>query len=206
MLLDGLLGTLGLSALALATALPAGLALAAWRLFGGRLAFIAVAIIEFLRTTPALVQLFWIFYALPILIGVRLEAFHAAFIALSLYTAAFMAEIFRAGIESVERGQWDAAKALGMNWLAQMRRVVVPQAVQRMLPPLVNQAIELTKTTSLVATIAYADLLYNALVLASQTFRPLEIFTGVALVYFVILTALSLAAGRLERRFAAGRA
>ena len=157
--------------------------------------------IEIFRTTPPLVQLFWFFFALPILVGVEMTPFAAASLTFAIQSAAFFAEAFRAGIVSVDRGQWEGARALGMTQRQLMRRVVLPQAVKRMLPAFLERVIELMKTTTLVATISYADLLFQANEVAQKTFRPLEVFTVAALMYFVVIYGFSLVAGRLERRW-----
>jgi polar amino acid transport system permease protein len=129
--------------------------------------------------------------------------FVAAVLTFSIQSAAFFAEVFRAGIVSVERGQWEAARALGMSSHQAMRRVVLPQAVKRMLPAFMERSIELMKTTTLVATISYADLLFQANEVAQKTFRPLEVFSVAALAYFVVIFATSAIAHRVERRLAA---
>ena len=123
---------------------------------------------------------------------------------LSLYTAAFYAEIFRGGIVSIERGQWDAARALGMRWSLMMRLVVLPQAVRRMVPPFMNQSIIQLKNTSLVSTIAVPDLLYQGQLITADTYRPLETYTMVAVIYFLLLFPMTLLAQAWERRLAKG--
>jgi polar amino acid transport system permease protein len=201
LLLDGLLQTLLLSAAAIAGGLVIGLVLALMRLSGRRwLAWPAIAVIEFFRSTPPLVHLFWVFYALPILIGVNLTPFAAATVALSIQSGAFFAEVYRAGIVSVERGQWEAGRALGMRPAALMRRIVLPQALRRMVAPFTERAFELVKTTALAATLAYGELLYQAMVLVSRTYRPLEIYSTVALIFFAVLFSASLILRRVERR------
>jgi polar amino acid transport system permease protein len=202
-LLAGLLGTLQVTLASLAFGLPAGLLACAMRLWGGRIAAaIAIGYIAVFRTTPPLVQLFWIFYALPIVVDVKLEPFDAAVIALSLQSGAFFAEVFRGGIVSVERGTWEAGRAIGLQRWTLLRRIVLPIAIKRMMPAFLERVIELMKTTSLVSAIAYADLLYTAMVLSAKTFRPLEIFTTVALMYFVVLFGVSLATRAVEARLA----
>ena len=156
--------------------------------------------IQFFRNTPPLVHFFWFFYALPILVGVSLSPFFAALLALSIQSGAFFAEVYRGGIVSIERGQWEAGRAIGMPYATLMRRIILPQALRRMIPPFVERAFELTKTTALAATVAYSELLYSAMTLTSQTFRPLEIYTAVAVLYFVVLFAASLAIRRVEVR------
>jgi polar amino acid transport system permease protein len=199
----GLLNTLKVTAAALVLGVPLGLLLALMRLSKTRLlAWPAGAVIEVFRTTPPLVQLFWFFFALPILIQVEMTPYVAAVLTFSIQSAAFFAEVFRGGIVSVERGQWEAGRALGMNPRQLLRRVVLPQAVKRMLPAFLERAIELMKTTTLVATVSYADLLFQTNEVAQKTFRPLEVFTVSALIYFAVIFAASSLMGVLERRWA----
>ena len=146
-----------------------------------------VAFIEVFRCTPLLVQIIWFYYALPVILGVQIPAVVAAVMVLSLYTGAFYAEIFRGGIVSIEAGQWDAARALGLRWGQVMRHVVLPQAIRRMVPPFMNQSIIQLKNTSLVSTIAVPDLLYQGTLITADTYRPLEVYTVVAVIYFALL-------------------
>lgn len=146
-----------------------------------------VAFIEVFRCTPLLVQIIWFYYALPVILGVQIPAVAAAVMVLSLYTGAFYAEIFRGGIVSIEAGQWDAARALGLRWGQVMRHVVLPQAIRRMVPPFMNQSIIQLKNTSLVSTIAVPDLLYQGTLITADTYRPLEVYTVVAVIYFALL-------------------
>lgn len=200
----GLLNTLKITGTALAFGIPLGLVLALMRLSTRRwLAWPAGFVIEVFRTTPPLVQLFWFFFALPILIRVEMTPFVAAALTFSIQSAAFFAEVFRGGIVSVERGQWEAARAIGMNPRQTLRRVVLPQAVKRMLPAFMERAIELMKTTTLVATISYADLLFQANEVAQKTFRPLEVFSTAALLYFIVIFGFSVVVRRIELRLAA---
>ena len=201
LLLLGLLNTLKITSTALAFGIPLGLALALLRLAPTRwLSWPARFIIEFFRTTPPLVQLFWFFFALPILVGIEMTPYLAAALTFSIQSSAFFAEVFRAGIESIDRGQREGALALGMSMPQSMRRIILPQAIKRMIPAFLERSIELMKTTTLVATVSYADLLYQANDLAQKTFRPLEVFTVTALIYFVFIYAVSLLVHRLERR------
>jgi polar amino acid transport system permease protein len=121
---------------------------------------------------------------------------------LTFYTGAFYAEIFRAGIVSIEPGQWDAARALGLRPWPLMRQVILPQAVKRMIPPFMNQSIIQLKNTSLVSTIAVPDLLYQGQLITADTYRPLETYTVVAIVYFVLLFPATVFAQVYERRIA----
>ena len=203
LLAEGLVNTLKVTGTALSCGLVLGLVLALLRLSRHRLAsWPAGFVIEVFRTTPPLVQLFWFFFALPLLVGIEMTPFMAAAVTFSIQSAAFFAEVFRAGIQSVERGQWDGARAIGMTHAQAMRRIVLPQAVKRMIPAFMERAIELMKTTTLVATISYADLLFAANEISQKTFRPLETFTVVALIYFVVIFWRSLLARRLELRLA----
>jgi polar amino acid transport system permease protein len=200
LLLLGLVNTLKVTGLSLSFGIALGLALALMRLSRRRLLSVpASAVIEVFRTTPPLVQLYWFFFALPILLNVSLSPFTASVATFSIQSSAFFAEVFRAGIESVAHGQWDAAKALGMSHRQQMRRIVLPQAVKRMIPSFLERSIELLKTTTLVSTVAYADLLFQANDLAQKTFRPLEVYTVAAVLYFLTIYPISLLVRAIER-------
>jgi Binding-protein-dependent transport system inner membrane component len=143
-----------------------------------------------------------VLYALPVVLGIDIPAHVAAVLVLSLYTGAFYAEIIRGGVNSIERGQWDAARAIGMRRRQVMRHVILPQAVKRMIPPFMNQSIIQLKNTSLVSTIAVADLLYEGTIITAATYRPLEVYTMVAVIYFLVLFPLTVAAQHVERRLA----
>jgi polar amino acid transport system permease protein len=161
-----------------------------------------VAYIEVFRCTPLLVQIVWFYYALPVVLGIDIPAHVAATLVLSLYTGAFYAEIIRGGVNSIARGQWDAARAIGMRRAQVMRHVILPQAVKRMIPPFMNQSIIQLKNTSLVSTIAVGDLLYQGTIITAATYRPLEVYTMVAVIYFVVLFPLTMAAQQVELRLA----
>ncbi|MCP2158538.1 UNVERIFIED_ORG: polar amino acid transport system permease protein [Rhizobium sp. SLBN-170] len=160
-------------------------------------------VIEIFRCTPVLVQLVWCYYALPILTGIELSPGSAAFITLTLYGASFFGEIIRGGIISVDLGQWDAGRALGMRRHQLMARVVLPQAFRRMIPPLMNQTVLQLKNTSLLSVLAVPDLLYQGQLITSASYRPLETYTMIAVIYFILLFPLTRFAHRLEAR--AGR-
>lgn len=201
LLAEGLVNTLKVTGTALSCGLVLGLGLALMRLSPRRwLAWPAGFVIEVFRTTPPLVQLFWFFFALPMIIGIEMTPFLAAAVTFSIQSSAFFAEVFRGGIVSIERGQWEGAMAIGMTRRQALHRIVLPQAVKRMIPAFLERSIELMKTTTLVATIAYADLLFAANEISQKSFRPLETFTVVALIYFLVITAFSLIARRFERR------
>ena len=203
LLLLGLVNTLKVTILALVFGVPLGLGAALLRLSSNRLVRGAVGfLIEFFRSTPPIVQLFWFFFALPLLTGIEISPFGASVLTFSIQSSAFFAEVFRGGIVSIERGQWDAAKAIGMTRNQILARIILPQAVTRMIPAFLERVIELMKTTTLVATVSYADLLYQANNIAQSTFRPLEVYTVAAVMYFAVLFPTSLGVRRLERRLA----
>src|SRR4029079_9282804 len=127
------------------------------------------------------------YYAFPIVLGQQLTPFVAAVLALTLNTAAYCAEIFRGGIVSIERGQWEGAKAIGMTRSMTMRRIVVPQVMKRMLPAFTNRGIELAKVSSRASLLAVSEVIYQGRLLSSTYYRPLEILTVVALVYLVLI-------------------
>ena len=156
--------------------------------------------VELFRCTPLLVQIVWFYFALPIVLQVELPDWFAAGLGLTLYMGAFATEIFRGGIISIDKGQWQATRALGMTWPELMQNIILPQAIKRMVPPFVNQSIIQLKNTSLLYVVAIPDLMYTGSIIVSDTFRPLEVYTVVAAAYFVILYPLTLYAARLEAR------
>ena len=158
--------------------------------------------VQFIRCTPLMVQVVWFYYALPILTGFNLGSWLAAGIGLTLYMAAFSAEIFRGGVISIEPGQWNAARALGMSYRKMMWHVILPQATRRMIPPFVNQSVLQLKNTSLLYVVAVPDLMYTSYELTARTYRPLETYTFVALIYFGILYPMTRLAKRLETKHA----
>lgn len=203
LLLLGLVNTIKVTGLALLFGIPLGLGLALSRLSQFRaLSMVAAFIVEFFRTTPPLVQLFWFFFAFPILFDVNMTPFTTAIVTFSIQSSAFFAEIFRSGIQSIDRGQWEGAKAIGMSRNQSLRRVILPQAIKRMIPAFMERSIELLKTTTLVSTIAYTDLMYQANDIAQRTFRPLEVYTVVAVIYFLLIFVFSQSSIMVERRLA----
>ena len=155
---------------------------------------------EVFRCTPLLVQLMWFYYALPLLIGITIENYVAAMLTLSLYAGSFYSEIFRGGILSIDKGQTEAAKAIAMSDRQVMWRIVIPQAFKRVLPSFINQSVIQFKNTSLISVISVGELAYMAAVVNGQTYRPLEAFTVVALLYFVVLFPMTQAADYVEHR------
>jgi polar amino acid transport system permease protein len=165
----------------------------------------ALGFIEIFRCTPVLVQLIWCYYALPLIAGIEMTPISASLLALSCYGGSFYAEIIRGGIVSIDAGQSEAASALGMTPGLAMRRIILPQALRRMLPALMNQSILQFKNTSLVSVLAVPDLVYQGQIAAHDSFRPLETYTAVAVAYFAILFPLTLYVRSRERRLGAAR-
>lgn len=166
---------------------------------------IALMFTEVFRCTPVLVQLIWFYYALPILAGIEMTPITASIVALSCYGGAFYAEIIRGGIVSIEPGQREAGTALGLNPAQNMVWIILPQALRRMVPALMNQSIMQFKNTSLVSVLAVPDLVYQGQMVAHDSFRPLETYTAVALAYFVILFPLTLIVRYREKKAADAR-
>lgn len=201
--IDGGLNTLWLFGAALTIALPLGLALALVRMSRVPVASqFAVAYIDVFRASPALVLVVWFYFALPILLGIEFGAFTAAMLALGLQSAAYLAEVFRGGVESVATGQHEAARSIGMRRSTSFRFIILPQAVRRTIPILFTRVIELMKSTALAAVITYDELVNAGAQIAAKTFRPIETFTVVALIYFLVIYGMSQVSQWFERRLA----
>ena len=156
--------------------------------------------VEVFRCTPVLVQIVWFYFALPIIIQVQLPAWLAAGIGLTLYMGCFATEIFRGGIISIDKGQWQAARAIGMTYVQLMRHIILPQAIRRMVPPFVNQSVIQFKNTALLYVVAVPDMMYTGYLVVADTYRPLEVYSGVAVAYFILLYPLTQWGKRLEAR------
>ena len=156
--------------------------------------------VEIFRCTPVLVQIVWFYFALPMIVGTNLPAWLASGIGLSLYMGCFSTEIFRGGIISIEKGQWQAARAIGMTYFEMMRHIILPQAIRRMIPPFVNQSVIQFKNTALLYVVAVPDLMYTGYLVVADTYRPLEVYSFVAIAYFIFLYPLTRFARRLEKR------
>jgi His/Glu/Gln/Arg/opine family amino acid ABC transporter permease subunit len=156
--------------------------------------------VTLMRGVPLLVTLLFLYYGLPS-VGMRLDAFTVAIIALSITSGAYIGEIVRAGIQSIDPGQMRAARSLGMSWGGAMRRIILPQAMRRVLPPLTNEALTLLKNTSLVSTIALADLLRAGLEVMTWQANTFSPFAGVALFYLLLTLPLVWLNTRLEQRY-----
>ena len=202
-LMSGLQMTLIISATALVFAMIGGLLLALLdmsRYLAVRA--IGLAIGEVIRNTPILVQLLWVYYVLPIVFNIRISSLAAILIGLSVYMAAFMSEVYRSGIQAVPKGHREAAQVLGLTPFQSFRRIVLPQAIRFTLPPLASNFVQLIKFSSLGAVISVTEITRRGMELSSSTFRPLEIFSFIAVVYFFICWPLSMAIRIWEHRLA----
>jgi len=202
-LLGGIWYTLALSLTAIAISIVVGLLVALPGLAANPVArgFNRVYV-ECVRAVPILVLILWVYYGLPIVLGVAIGVFWAGVVALALSDSAFEAEIFRAGIQSIERGQIEAADSLGLGYVDRMRFVVLPQAIRRVLPPLGNQLVYMLKMSSLVSIIGMQELTRRANELVTAEYRPLEIYSVLVLEYLVLILVVSAGVRRLERRLA----
>lgn len=158
------------------------------------------AYVELFRCTPVLVQIVWFFFALPIIIGVEIPAWLAAGIGLTLYMGCFATEIFRGGIISIDKGQWQAARAIGMTYGQMMRHIILPQAVRRMMPAFVNYLTELLKNSTLLSAIGVGELVYQASTAGAQTFRYMEFLSAIGIGFFLVIFPLSLYVRQTESR------
>ncbi len=200
-LLVGAVGTVHIFAICLVLGLSFGLVVGLGRYAHTKWLYLpATAFVEFFRNTPVLVQILWFYFAMPLLVPFAISPLAAASLGISLNSAAFSAEIYRAGIQSIERGQWDGARALGMGWGQAMRRIILPQAIKRMMPALTNRAIEIFKMSTLASAVAYVELLQQAKLIASINFNPIEAYSAVAVIFFVFLWPLVQFTYLLERR------
>jgi polar amino acid transport system permease protein len=200
---SGILVTLALAALSGLTSLAAGFVLALLRMYGPvGVRAVVVFYIDSMRAVPVLVVLVWTFFALPIVAGITLPPFWAALLGLTLHLAAYAAEIVRAGVESVRPGQTRAALALGMSRAQILRRIVVPQAVVRMLPAFGSLLSVTIKDTAIASVIAVPELMRQSETVAGQSFQPIEVYTFAMLVYFVILFPVTRGVELVYRRVA----
>ena len=199
-LLKGVLLTLEISAIALIISIVIGVIAGLLRVSKSKpLAFLATCYVEFVRGVPLLVLLIWIYFGLGRFF--RLGAYWAAIIGLAVFSGAFVAEIVRAGVQAVPKGQMEAARSSGMNYGQAMRLIILPQALRKVLPPMASQFIILIKDSSLVSTISAADLTLNAKNLVAYNFRSFEIWTAVAFLYFGMTFTLSMIIRHFERKY-----
>jgi polar amino acid transport system permease protein len=196
--------TFRITALAFAVALAVGVVVGVIRSRRSVIGRVLAAYVEFFRGTPLLVQIFFVYYGLPE-IGLTLQKWPAAVLALGLNGGAYISEVVRGALAGIDRGQYDAAHALGLTWLQTLVWVVLPQALRMATPPLVNAFSALLKESSLVSILAISEMMYVANQVYSRTFRAFEIYAVVAMMYFVMTFAFSLASRKLEQRLALGR-
>ena len=164
------------------------------------LRMLAEVYVEFFRGTPLLVQIFLFYFALPVITGQRIDPFIAAISACGINSGAYVAEIFRAGIQSVDDGQMEAGRSLGMTWLQTMRYIIVPQAFKRVIPPLGNEFIAMLKDSSLVSVIGFEELTRRGQLIIAKTYGSFEIWMSVAVIYLVMTLTISRFVAYLERR------
>jgi len=201
LLLKGIVMTFQILGLSVLMGICVGLVLASLRLSGKRwMRWPGTTVIEVVRSIPPLVLVVWSYYCLPIITGITLTSYWTCVIALSLYTGVFFAEIFRAGLQAVDKGQVEAGKSLGFSRLKILFLISGPQALLRIIPPFTNQCVMSVKNSVLGSYIAVGEVLYEAQRLSIQTFRPLEVLTAVALFFVITILPLTLLAGRLEAK------
>ncbi|MFA8444036.1 amino acid ABC transporter permease [Yoonia sp.] len=196
--------TIGISVTAILISVIVGLLVAmpglsekrGWRMFNR-------TYVEIVRSVPVLVLILWVYYGLPALSGITLTVFWAGVLALALSDSAFQAEIFRAGIQSISKGQYEAAQSISLNYRDTMRYVILPQAIRRILPALGNQLVYMLKMSSLVSVIGMQELTRKANELVVSEYRPLEIYTILVLEYLVLILIVSAGVRWLERRMKA---
>ena len=201
-LLRGLMNTVVLAFVTIIASMILGLGLALLR--SSRVPLIYPVISTFIsvvRAVPVLVLLVWMYYCLPIITGLKLDGYTTVTIALSIYSAAFFSEIFRGGIQSIDRGHVEAAQSVGMTRGQGFKRIVGPLAFQRIFPPLVNQCILVLKNSTLAGYVAVTDLLYLGQQISVRTFRPLELLTVVAALFILTIVPLTLAAEYFEKKY-----
>ena len=203
-LLSGLQQTLLISAITLVLSVLLGMVIALADMSSVRpIRFLGYAFGEIVRNTPILVQLLWVYYVLPIVFDISIDAFSACIIGLTIYSSAFISEIYRAGIQSVPKGHREAARVLGMSTFDAFIRIVLPQALRATLPPLAANFVQLIKYSSLAAVISVSEVTRRGMELSSSTFRPMEIFTFIAVMYFIICWPLAQSIRFMEARLAA---
>lgn len=165
------------------------------------LKLLAAVYTDFIRGTPLLVQIFIIYFAMPLVLGTRIDPFVAAISACSINSGAYVAEIFRAGIQSIDKGQMEAGRSLGMSWAQTMRYIIMPQAFKRIIPPLGNEFIAMLKDSSLVSVIGFEELTRRGQLIIARTYGSFEIWMTVAFIYLVMTLTISRLVAYLERRY-----
>lgn len=165
------------------------------------LRFLAAVYVDFFRGTPLLVQIFLFYFAVPVITGQRIDPYVAAVGSCGINSGAYVAEIVRAGIQSIDDGQMEAGRSLGMTWAQTMRYIIVPQAIKRVIPPLGNEFIALLKDSSLVSVIGFEELTRRGQLIIAKTYGSLEIWFSVAIIYLVMTLSISRLVAYLEKRY-----
>ena len=200
-LLSGLTTTIYISVISIIISMILGLIIAIPSLAKNKiLTYINIGYVEIVRAVPLLVLILWIYYGLPIMTGISFSPFVSGIIALAISESAFQAEIFRAGINSIKKAQWEAGSSLGLNFFKRLRLVIFPQAIKNILPAIGNQFVYVLKMSSLVSIIGIGDLTRKANELVVTTYRPLEIYTFLILEYLVLILIVSFFVRKLEKR------
>jgi polar amino acid transport system permease protein len=200
-LLSGLTTTIFISVVSIVISMVLGLIVAIPSLAKSKfLTYINIGYVEIVRAVPLLVLILWIYYGLPIMTGISFSPFVSGIIALAISESAFQAEIFRAGINSIKKAQWEAGSSLGLNFFKRLRLVIFPQAIKNILPAIGNQFVYVLKMSSLVSIIGIGDLTRKANELVVTTYRPLEIYTFLILEYLVLILIVSFFVRKLEKR------
>jgi len=199
-LLSGLTTTIYISVISIIISMLLGLIVAIPSLAKNKfLTFINIGYVEIVRAVPLLVLILWIYYGLPIMTGISFSPFVSGIIALAISESAFQAEIFRAGINSIKKAQWEAGSSLGLNFFKRLRLVILPQAIKNILPAIGNQFVYVLKMSSLVSIIGIGDLTRKANELVVTTYRPLEIYTFLILEYLILILIVSFFVRKLEK-------
>ena len=200
-LLSGFTTTIFISIVSISLSIVLGLIVAIPSLAKNKfLTYLNIGYVEIVRAIPLLVLILWIYYGLPIMTGISFSPFVSGIIALSISESAFQAEIFRAGINSIRKPQWEAGSSLGLNFFRKLRLVILPQAVRNILPAIGNQFVYVLKMSSLVSIIGIGDLTRKANELVVTTYRPLEIYTFLILEYLILILIVSFLVRRLEKK------
>ena len=202
LLLEGALVTIKITALSVSFGLLIGLLASIARMSKfWVIKMLASLYVDFIRGTPLLVQIFIIYFALPMITGVRVDPLFAAITACSINSGAYVAEIFRAGIASIDKGQMEAGRSLGMTWGQTMYYIIIPQAFKRVIPPLGNEFIAMLKDSSLVSVIGFEELTRRGQLIIARTYGSLEIWLSVAVIYLAMTFVISRFVAYLERRY-----
>ena len=202
LLLVGAGVTIKITALSVALGVVIGLFVGIARISRIKILRVLAAIyVDFFRGTPLLVQIFLVYFALPVITGQRVDPFVAAIGSCGINSGAYVAEIFRAGIQSIDKGQMEAGRSLGMTWVQTMRYIIVPQAFKRVIPPLGNEFIALLKDSSHVSVIGFEELTRRGQLIIAKTYGSLEIWISVAVIYLAMTLTISRFVAYLERRY-----